>query len=359
MKVYVGIFIVALAAATGVAQDSTQPAQPTPPTPPAAVRVFSELGLAGGMATAMKNSPFSAEEVNESVQTLADGNRIVRSSTGKMYRNSEGRLRRESHGGAGGLFGSAYMFAPSISIVDPVIRQKYELDEQLKTARIYDLKLGEGITIARGAALIADQKASEERIARLKAAAGADQKTSEELIAKLKAEGKLVSSARVSGTMAPLVSGAMSGAVAGNYAAGYAAAVAGYAAAVKSPYESKTEELGTRDFEGVSAEGTRRVTTIPVGAIGNERPIEVVYERWFSKDLGVVVYSKTTDPRSGEQTYRLTNIVRSEPDPSLFSVPTEYKKIGQSGAPYRVAPTKPVAVKSATAAKPTMAVGRP
>ena len=358
MKVYVGIFIVALAAATGVAQDSTQPAQPTPPTPPAAVRVFSELGLAGGMATAMKNSPFSAEEVNESVQTLADGNRIVRSSTGKMYRNSEGRLRRESHGGAGGLFGSAYMFAPSISIVDPVIRQKYELDAQLKTARIYDLKLGEGITIA-AAAPIADQKAAEELVARLKTAAGADQKTSEELIAKLKAEGKLVSSARVSGTMAPLVSGAMSGAVAGNYAAGYAAAVAGYAAAVKSPYESKTEELGTRDFEGVSAEGTRRVTTIPAGAIGNERPIEIVYERWYSKELGMVVYSKTDDPRTGEQTYKLTNIVRSEPYPSLFAVPAEYKKIGQSGAPYRVAPTKPVAVKSATAAKPTTAVGRP
>ena len=357
MKVYVGIFIVALAAATGVAQDSTQPAQPTPPTPPAAVRVFSELGLAGGMATAMKNSPFSAEEVNESVQTLADGNRIVRSSTGKMYRNSEGRLRRESHGGAGGLFGSAYMFAPSISIVDPVIRQKYELDAQLKTARIYDLKLGEGITIA-AAAPIADQKAAEELVARLKTAAGADQKTSEELIAKLKAEGKLVSSARVSGTMSPLVAGAMSGAVSGDYAAGYAAAV-------KSRHESKTEELGTRDFEGVSAEGTRRVTTIPAGAIGNERPIEVVYDRWFSKDLGVVVYSKTTDPRSGEQTYKLTNIVRSEPDPSLFAVPAEYKKIGQSGATYRVVPTRPVAVKSTTApktaasAKPVTAVGRP
>ena len=73
----------------------------------------------------------------------------------------------------------------------------------------------------------------------------------------------------------------------------------------------------------------------------------------------MVVYSKTDDPRTGEQTYKLTNIVRSAPDPSLFSVPAEYKKIGQSGAPYRVAPTKPVAVKSATAAKPTMAVGRP
>ncbi len=328
MKIYVGFFIAAIAAGSAAAQDTPQ----TPPQAPMPVQALTQATklMAEMWATqgsSMKNSPFSAEEVNESVQTLADGNRIVHNSTGKMYRNSEGRIRRESHGGVGGVLGSPYMITPSVSIVDPVIRQKYELDAQLKTAKVYDLQLGEAATIAAA-----------------RAATITDQKSAEELIAKLKAEGKLVPSARVAGTAAPVMTGTMTGTSSGAYAAGYAVAA-------KSRYETKTEELGTRDFEGVSAEGTRRITTIPADAIGNERQIEVVYERWYSKDLGVVVYSKTTDPRSGEQTYKLTNIVRSEPDPSLFSVPTEYKKIGQSGAIYRIAPIKTEAARTATTPK--------
>ena len=121
--------------------------------------------------------------------------------------------------------------------------------------------------------------------------------------------------------------------------------------------ETKTEDLGTRDFDGVQAEGTRRVTTIPAGAIGNERPIETVYERWYSKELQMVVMSKHSDPRFGEQTYRLTNIVRAEPDPSLFSVPSGYKVVSEnaaaSGQYYRVAAkteAERTAVRSAKAA---------
>ena len=109
-----------------------------------------------------------------------------------------------------------------------------------------------------------------------------------------------------------------------------------YTTGVAQKFETRVEELGTRDFEGVSAEGTRRVTTIPAGAVGNELPIETSYERWYSKELGMVVYSKNTDPRFGEQTYRLTNIVRAEPDPSLFSVPTEYRRIAEPGQLYRI-----------------------
>ena len=136
------------------------------------------------------------------------------------------------------------------------------------------------------------------------------------------------------------------------YGQGFAVAAQGFPTTAKTRYEVKTEELGTRDFEGVSAEGIRRVTIIPADAIGNERQIEVVYERWYSKELGVTVYSKTTDPRSGEQTYRLTNIVRSEPDPSLFSVPTEYKKIGQAGAVYRTSAPARFEARPTTAARP-------
>ena len=102
-------------------------------------------------------------------------------------------------------------------------------------------------------------------------------------------------------------------------------------------WETHTEQLGVQNIEGVDCEGTRTVTTIPADAIGNERPIEIVYERWYSKDLQMIVYSKHSDPRFGEQTYRLTNINRSEPDPSLFEVPSGYKIISGSPRVYKLA----------------------
>ena len=85
------------------------------------------------------------------------------------------------------------------------------------------------------------------------------------------------------------------------------------------------EDLGTQTIEGVEATGTRMTFTIPAGQIGNEGPINIVDERWFSKDLRTVVMTKHSDPRSGETVYRLTNINRKEPDHSLFEVPTDYQ----------------------------------
>ena len=84
------------------------------------------------------------------------------------------------------------------------------------------------------------------------------------------------------------------------------------------------EDLGRQNIEGVSATGTRSITTIPAGAIGNLQPIKVVNEQWLSPDLQVLVMTKHSDPRSGETTYRLQSIVRAEPDRSLFSVPADY-----------------------------------
>ena len=86
----------------------------------------------------------------------------------------------------------------------------------------------------------------------------------------------------------------------------------------------ETESLGTQTIDGVEAEGTRRRFTIPAGEIGNERPIEVVSERWYSKELQTVVMSRHDDPRLGETTYRLTRLTRGEPDRALFEVPSDY-----------------------------------
>jgi hypothetical protein len=84
------------------------------------------------------------------------------------------------------------------------------------------------------------------------------------------------------------------------------------------------ESLGTQFMEGVAVEGTRTTLTIPAGQIGNELPINMVSERWFSPDLKVLVMSRQSDPRFGETTYRLTNINRSEPSPQLFEIPANF-----------------------------------
>jgi len=90
------------------------------------------------------------------------------------------------------------------------------------------------------------------------------------------------------------------------------------------------EDLGVRQIEGVAAKGTRTTTTIPAGEIGNLAPINLVTERWYSTELGMAVRITRSDPRSGETVYRLTNIVRAEPAPDLFAVPSDYKIIEPS-----------------------------
>ncbi|HXZ13198.1 MAG TPA: hypothetical protein VEG64_12485 [Candidatus Sulfotelmatobacter sp.] len=85
-----------------------------------------------------------------------------------------------------------------------------------------------------------------------------------------------------------------------------------------------TASLGTKTINGISAEGTQITRTIPAGAIGNEKPIVITVERWYSPDLQTVVMTKRSDPRTGDSTFQLTNIQRQEPDPSLFQVPADY-----------------------------------
>jgi hypothetical protein len=84
------------------------------------------------------------------------------------------------------------------------------------------------------------------------------------------------------------------------------------------------EDLGTQFINGVQSQGVRTTNTIPVGAIGNNRELKGVNERWVSTDLGVQVKTVNTDPRFGTTTYDLTNIIQGPPDPSLFRVPGDY-----------------------------------
>jgi hypothetical protein len=88
--------------------------------------------------------------------------------------------------------------------------------------------------------------------------------------------------------------------------------------------EVTTESLGTQAIEGVAVEGTRSTRTIPVGEIGNEKPIVVVVEKWYSPDLQTTVMVTRSDPRIGTMVYKLTSINRAEPASTLFEVPADY-----------------------------------
>jgi len=85
-----------------------------------------------------------------------------------------------------------------------------------------------------------------------------------------------------------------------------------------------TTPLGSQTISGLVAEGTRYTRTIPAGAIGNEKPIVITTERWYSSDLQTVVMTRRSDPRTGETVFTLSNIQRAEPDASLFQVPADF-----------------------------------
>ena len=88
--------------------------------------------------------------------------------------------------------------------------------------------------------------------------------------------------------------------------------------------ETTTTSLGTQMVGGVSAEGTRISRTIPAGEIGNQKPIVITVEKWYSPELQETVMTKRSDPRMGERVFQLTNIQRTEPAATLFQVPADY-----------------------------------
>jgi hypothetical protein len=109
--------------------------------------------------------------------------------------------------------------------------------------------------------------------------------------------------------------------------------------------QAKTEKLDPEMIEGIAAEGRRTTVTYPVGSIGNDREIVTTNEMWTSPELGVMVLSKNYDPRNGEQTQKLTNISRDDPDPSLFQPPAGYEVVDQksqaSGFTFAAPPVPP------------------
>ena len=276
---------------------------PTPPTPPvAAARILTEFSAS--MDKVVKGAPFSAEGVSESVQTLADGNRIVRRWSEKLYRSSDGKFRRESTGENGTAFGAVVSTGNGVTILDPAGGARYTFNTNDKTVRAYTLRTPAPVIVSGQPRGVSEPIILNGQSGSIMTTVDGD---------KIRVELDAVKAAKAAAANAKEI------------AAMAAPAALAMPSTNGQKWETRTEDLGVQNFEGVDAVGTRTITTIPADAIGNERPIEIVYERWYSKELQMIVYSKHSDPRFGEQTYRLTNINRNEPDPSLFQVPTSYR----------------------------------
>ena len=95
-----------------------------------------------------------------------------------------------------------------------------------------------------------------------------------------------------------------------------------------------TKNLGDQMIDGIHATGTSMTTTIPAGRMGNEQPILVTSERWYSPELKATVMTKHNDPWAGELKTLLTNVNTSEPDSSLFSIPSDYKVVDEKAGPF-------------------------
>jgi hypothetical protein len=212
------------------------------------ISVEAKMALAGQV---VKNQPYAADAITETTQTLADGSHIQQKTTYSLYRDSEGRQRRENPN--------------QVMISDPVAGVSYVLNTKAQTAR----KVGLAIAgpVPDGGMAFAGGRGG--------------------------APNVVVDSRRES----------------------------------PERRQTKSEDLGTQMIEGVAAQGTRNTTTIPEGSIGNDRPLQIVNERWYSSELQIVVMTRRSDPRNGETVYRLTNIRRNSPDPSLFQIPAGYQTI--------------------------------
>lgn len=247
-----------------------------------------QVAIAGGAfdkaSGPVVGAPYSATITNDSVQTLADGNRIVRTSTGSTARDSQGRTRQDTVLPPIGNLSAAN--APHLVFIhDPVGQTSYSLNLTDKTAH----KMPPLPPFSAGTAGVV---------------------------------GATVTMRVGDGNGAPLpppdeMPVTLAGPAPGAFFEKHLIA--------EERGQVSAEDLGSQTMEGVLVKGTRTTHTIPAGQIGNEAPITIVSEVWTSPELKTVVYSKRSDPRIGEQTFRLTNIVRAEPNASLFTVPADFR----------------------------------
>jgi hypothetical protein len=237
--------------------------------------VPNRIAIVGGIAGAAFQSnmvtgqPYSAQQETQTVQTLQDGTHITNGvQKVKLYRDSQGRTRTERTAQQPPGILSASTPPVFIEVSDPVAGYRYTFDsisQKVYRSPSAPLRVPKPVGIP----------------AQLPAG---------------------VPVARAVIMPAPASGGGQ----------------------VARP-EVVTEQLPAQLIEGVLAEGTRTTTTYAAGLFGNDRPVTTTNEAWTSRELGMQVLTKVSDPRSGVTTMRLFNISRAEPDASLFQPPAGYE----------------------------------
>jgi hypothetical protein len=218
--------------------------------------------------------PYTATEVTETTQTLSDGNKIVNKTSGTVARDSQGRVRREMSVGRIGAAGASNH--KMLFISDPTAHHG----------------MGAGAGSGTDTATVISTTG--------------DSNSDPQIITFNRAGSTMVNKKVMVRTSKDASSDESN---------------------ESDKKQVKHEDLGTQTVAGVSAQGKRDTITIPAGEIGNEKPIEVVSETWYSPDLHATVMRKHSDPRTGETVFQLTDIKRAEPDPALFQLPEGVKVI--------------------------------
>lgn len=249
------IVTLSVVALTAAAQD------PAPPPPGPGHMMEMHGPDEPGEGKTVTGVPLTAQIVITHENKLADGNRISRTSQTTLYRDAQGRTRREITVEAA-IPATASVKHTIIMINDPVAGKRYMLDPANKTAR--------------------ELRGPRDR---------------------------------------------------GNHAEH----PVGEAMKKMLSKDVQRDQLGTKTISGFEASGEKVTRTIPAGEIGNEKPIEVVTERWFSADLQLPVLVVHTDPMMGTASTKVTSVTRAEPDASLFQVPSDYKVVsGHPDEPFYV-----------------------
>lgn len=375
------------AAERSVTYEPTATLVADPTTSGAVVGTFArgQGGTPGFIATetslnkVVKGAPYSAEVINEFAQVLADGNRITRRTSSNIYRDSQGRTRSEQRVTPIGLNEWANNISASSSaifITDPVEGVTYVLDKNERVARRsrFVAPYSSPTLVAR-AGNPANTGTSQPSVAspteplrQIKVSGGVLQSSAIHKVqpayppaAKearasgavqvqitINEKGEVIEATIISGhpllrdaTLAAArqwqfkpteLSGVpvkVQGVLTFNFTLSdgsppAATPQSSFATPPPMRVQYNREALGKQMIEGIECEGTKIVQTIPAGQIGNERPIEIVLETWYSPELQVTVLGKQSDPRYGETVFRLAGILRTEPDEYLFKVPSDY-----------------------------------
>ena len=245
----------------------------------------------------VKDAPFSADAITTVTQVLGDGTRIDQRATAKFYRDSTGRIRREQTI-VGMDWANPREPGEPITIItvdsEPGDQRPYQLDPAAKVAR---------------------------RVPR--AAAPGNQLTVRNIVVQ-----REVTVVDANGQTRTLPTRTLEPNPANIDMPVTFQGLTIPRRGIPPDLRPTEEQLGTRQMDGMKAVGRRTTVTIPTDRLGNDRPIAITDERWESPELGVVIYSRYSDPRTGVVEYRLASINRGEPRADLFTIPSDYSVVG-------------------------------